>query len=74
MKNLIADFKRLLENEKERNETLKEIQAEIGFDISFSDEQVFKNAMDRFKLQLDKEIAEEISSYNNFSYRNATIY
>tara|TARA_R110002020_G_scaffold22097_2_gene74772 strand:+ start:1739 stop:1936 length:198 start_codon:yes stop_codon:yes gene_type:complete len=63
MKNLIADFKRLLENEKERNETLKEIQAEIGFDISFSDEQVFKNAMDRFKLQLDKEIAEEISSW-----------
>jgi len=63
MKNLIADFKRLLENEKERNETLKEIQAEIGFDISFSDEQVFKNALDRFKLQLDKEIAEEISSW-----------
>ena len=45
MKDLIADFKRLLENEKERNETLKEIQAEIGFDISFSDEQVFKNAI-----------------------------
>jgi len=63
MKDLIADFKRLLENEKERNETLKEIQAEIGFDISFSDEQVFKNALDRFKLQLDKEIAEEISSW-----------
>jgi len=63
MKDLIADFKRLLENEKERNETLKEIQAEIGFDISFSDEQVFKNAMDRFKLQLDKEIAEEISTW-----------
>jgi len=63
MKDLIADFKRLLENEKERNETLKEIQAEIGFDISFSDEQVFKNAMDRFTLQLDKKIAEEISTW-----------
>ena len=63
MKNLIADFKRLLQNEKERNIALKEIQNEIGFDISFSDEQVFKNAMDRFKLQLDKEIAEEISTW-----------
>ena len=63
MKNLIADFKRLLQNEKERNIALKEIQDEIGFDISFSDEQVFKNAMDRFKLQLDKEIAEEISTW-----------
>jgi|TARA_R100000084_G_C4571178_1_gene109308 hypothetical protein len=63
MKNLIADFKRLLEIEKERNEALKDIQGEIGFDISFSDEQIFKNAMDNFKKQLDKQIAEEISSW-----------
>tara|TARA_R100000781_G_scaffold76230_2_gene47390 strand:- start:14375 stop:14572 length:198 start_codon:yes stop_codon:yes gene_type:complete len=63
MKDLIADFKRLLQNEKERSEALKEIQGEIGFDISFSDEQVFKNAIDRFKLQLDKKIAEDISTW-----------
>lgn len=63
MKNLIADFKQLLQNEKERSEALKEIQGEIGFDISFSDEQIFKNAMDRFQLKLDKKIAEEISSW-----------
>ncbi len=63
MKDLIADFKRLLQNEKERSKALKEIQGEIGFDISFSDEQVFKNAIDRFKLQLDKKIAEDISTW-----------
>ena len=63
MKNLIADFKQLLQNEKERSEALKEIQGEIGFDISFSDEQVFKNALDRFKTQLDKKIAEDISTW-----------
>lgn len=63
MKNLIADFKQLLQNEKERSEALKEIQGEIGFDISFSDEQVFKNALDRFKIQLDKKIAEDISTW-----------
>ena len=63
MKDLIADFKRLLEIEKERSEALKGIEGEIGFDISFSDEQIFKNAMDNFKKQLDKQIAEEISSW-----------
>ena len=39
-------FREILALEKERNEALKEYEAILGFDISFSDEDVLKNAKD----------------------------
>ena len=38
-------FREILALEKERNEALKEYEAILGFDISFSDEDVLKNAI-----------------------------
>jgi hypothetical protein len=53
---LISDFRKLIEIEKERNEALKEVSKMIGFDISFSDEQIIKNAQDI----LEKKIVQSI--------------
>ena len=63
MKQLMKKFNRLLALERQRSEMLKDIEEDIGFDISFSDEQIFKNAMATFEVELNKHIAEEISSW-----------
>tara|TARA_R100001129_G_C5110742_1_gene187074 strand:- start:1 stop:204 length:204 start_codon:yes stop_codon:yes gene_type:complete len=44
-------FREILALEKERNEALKEYEAILGFDISFSDEDVLKNAKDTLKAR-----------------------
>ena len=54
------DYLAILKIEKERNALLKEMQDEIGFDISFSDEQVTKNATEKFMKVYEKELKEKI--------------
>jgi len=56
---LISDFKKLIEIEKERNEALKEVSKMIGFDISFSDEQIIQNAQDILEKKLVEQIMED---------------
>jgi hypothetical protein len=63
MKDLMRRFHQLIELERERSEMLKEIESVLGFDMSFSEEQIFKNAMDTFKQELDKEVVREITSW-----------
>ena len=60
---LISDFRRLIEIEKERNEALKEVSKMIGFDISFSDEQIIKNAQDILEQKIVKSIKEDMSEW-----------
>jgi|TARA_R100000482_G_C5100909_1_gene135560 deoxyinosine 3'endonuclease (endonuclease V) len=60
---LISDFRRLIEIEKERNEALKEVSKIIGFDISFSDEQIIKNAQDILEQKIVKSIQEDMSKW-----------
>ena len=60
---LISDFRRLIEIEKERNEALKEVSKMIGFDISFSDEQIIKNAQDVLEQKIVKSIQEDMSKW-----------
>lgn len=57
------DYLAILKIEKERNELLKEMQDEIGFDISFSDEQVMKNATEKFMKVYEKELKEKIKTW-----------
>ena len=56
---LITEFRRLIEIERERNESLKEVSKMIGFDISFSDEQIIKNAQDILEKKLVEQILED---------------
>jgi|TARA_B100000035_G_C20970460_1_gene540771 hypothetical protein len=63
MKNLMNRFDEILEIHKQRNLLLKEIEADLGFDMSFSEEDTLKNALEVFKKELEKEIAKEVSSW-----------
>tara|TARA_R100000908_G_C3675581_1_gene96563 strand:- start:355 stop:552 length:198 start_codon:yes stop_codon:yes gene_type:complete len=63
MKQLMARFNEILEIQKQRNLLLKEIEDDLGFDMSFSEEDTFKNAMNIFQKELEKEIAKEVSSW-----------
>jgi len=50
----------ILKKEQERNELLKELENIIGFDVSFSDEMVMRNARDAFAKAYDKELKEKL--------------
>lgn len=63
MKNLMNRFNEILEIQKQRNLLLKEIENDLGFDMSFSEEDTLKNALEVFKAELEKEIAKEVSSW-----------
>ncbi len=63
MKKLMARFNEILEIQKQRNLLLKEIEDDLGFDMSFSEEDTLKNAMDIFQKELEKEITKEVSSW-----------
>jgi len=63
MKQLMARFNEILEIQKQRNLLLKEIEDDLGFDMSFSEEDTLKNAMDIFQKELEKEITKEVSSW-----------
>jgi|TARA_B100001094_G_scaffold332117_1_gene402844 hypothetical protein len=63
MKQLMARFNEILEIQKQRNLLLKEIEDDLGFDMSFSEEDTLKNAMDIFQKELEKEITKEVSTW-----------
>ena len=60
---LRKSFLHILEMERERNEALKEMKDSIGFDISFSDDMVFQNALDTFTKEYTKELRESVLSW-----------
>lgn len=59
----MARFNEILEIQKQRNLLLKEIEDDLGFDMSFSEEDTLKNAMDIFQKELEKEITKEVSTW-----------
>ena len=59
----MARFNEILEIQKQRNLLLKEIEDDLGFDMSFSEEDTLNNAMDIFQKVLEKEITKEVSTW-----------
>ena len=55
-----SKFLEILKKEQERNELLKDMEDIIGFDVSFSDEMVMRNARDAFTKAYDKELKEKL--------------
>ena len=55
-----SKFLEILKKEQERNELLKEMEDIIGFDVSFSDEMVMRNARDAFAKAYEKELQEKM--------------
>jgi|TARA_R100001509_G_scaffold8336_1_gene4736 deoxyinosine 3'endonuclease (endonuclease V) len=57
---LTSRFDELVEIEKERNELLKDLTDILGFDISFSDEQIIQNAKDVLAIETKKVLKSEV--------------
>jgi hypothetical protein len=59
----VAKFKKFLDIEKERQAAMVELSMILGVDVSFSEDEILKNAQDSFERQIQKEIMEEISKW-----------
>jgi hypothetical protein len=60
---ILKKLNEFVEIEKERNELMKDLSEQLGFDVSFTDEEIFSNALDRMNrelaISLNKELAEK---------------
>ena len=52
----------LYEIEKERQLAMKELSEQLGYDISFSDEEVMQNALQSYNKYISKTIEQEVLS------------
>lgn len=63
MRNFHQRFTELIRIQEERNLILKELESELGFDISFSEDDVMSNAIDILSAELVKDIEKEMSAW-----------
>ena len=61
MRNYHQRLTELIRIQEERNLILKELQDTLGFDISFSEDDVLKNAIDVLSAELVKDIEKDMS-------------
>ena len=59
----VGKFKKFLDIEKERQAAMVELSMILGIDISFSEDEILKNAQDSFERQIQKELMEAISQW-----------
>lgn len=57
---ILKRIKEFVEIEKERNELMKDLSEQLGIDVSFSEEEIFNNALDRMNQELGIEINKEL--------------
>ena len=60
--NSLKIFKEMLNLEKERQLATQELSQLLGIDISFSDEEVIKNAQDATVKHIEKELVKKINN------------
>lgn len=53
-------FKKFLEIERERQKAMQELSETLGIDVSFSDEEMLKNAQDSFVKAISQRINEDL--------------
>ena len=63
MRNFNQRLTELIRIQKERNLILKELETELGFDVSFSEDDVLNNAIDILSAELVKDIEKEMSAW-----------
>lgn len=61
MRNYHQRLTELIRIQEERNLILKELQNTLGFDISFSEDDVLNNAIDVLSAELVKDIEKDMS-------------
>lgn len=57
---ILKKLRDFVDIEKERNELMKDLSEQLGFDVSFSEEEIFNNALDRMNQELGIEINKEL--------------
>ena len=63
MKINTKSFEEYLNIQKERQLVMKDLSEQIGIDISFSDEEVIRNAEEAFCKDVEKKITEELEKW-----------
>jgi len=56
----LSKFDEILTIQKQRQEAMKELSEILGYDISFSDEEVMKNSIEEYEKLLASKINEEV--------------
>ena len=63
MKINTKSFEEYLNIQKERQLVMKDLSEQIGMDISFSDEEIIRNAEEAFCKDVEKKIVEELEKW-----------
>ena len=56
-------LQKLINIQEERNLAMQELSEQLGIDISFSKEEVLKNAMDAYSNYISQEINKEVEEW-----------
>jgi hypothetical protein len=59
----LSKFDELLRIEQERQLAMKELSDILGIDISFSESEIMKNALDAYSIHIDKEVSKEVEMW-----------
>ena len=59
----LAKFNELLKIEQERQLAMKELSENLGVDISFSESEIMKNALDAYSIHINKELSKEVETW-----------
>ena len=59
----IKEFQKYLDIEKERQLALQDVSEMLGIDITFSDEEMLKNAEENFTKAISKKITKEMNEW-----------
>tara|TARA_R100000278_G_scaffold123203_1_gene111923 strand:- start:757 stop:972 length:216 start_codon:yes stop_codon:yes gene_type:complete len=59
----LSKFNELFRVQKERQLAMKELSESLGTDITFSDDEVMKFAMEEYSKQIDKKINAEVEKW-----------
>ena len=56
----IKKLEELYDIEKERQLAMKELSEQLGYDISFSDDETIENALQAYNMYLSKSVEQEV--------------
>tara|TARA_R100001163_G_C5064448_1_gene202074 strand:+ start:906 stop:1121 length:216 start_codon:yes stop_codon:yes gene_type:complete len=59
----LSKFNELLQIQKERQLAMKELSESLGTDITFSDDEVVKFAMEAYEKEINKQISAEVENW-----------
>jgi ATP:corrinoid adenosyltransferase len=61
-------FKELLAIQKERQVVLDELSVLLGYDISFSNDEVVQFAEEEYSRRIDKELSKEVEEWTKLAF------